>query len=164
MTNTFLLSTLWAGLSRGGWSLLPMAPAGVAQLGNTCRWLSLVAGEVGAGARLGWGLAVLLLLYVGLSLPAAWWLGSQRAGPESPGTSSDWHFPDTGLELHSVTSTTACGSPRDLWSLWEGDGDSRRSDGRSVRVTSQLEHVGPEIGLQGLGRDNLPHQKIWVSS
>ena len=98
-------------------------------------------------------------------LRAAWWLGSQRAGPERTRTSSDWHFPDTAMDV------TQCQVHHCLWqsqrsaqSLWEGDGNSPRSDERSVRITSQLEHSGPEVGLQGLGKDNLPREKIWVSS
>ena len=68
-----------------------------------------MAGDVGAGAWLGCGLVVLLLLHVGLS-------SLQHGGwaPREQALLVTGIFLTQPWTLHSVRSTTACGSPRDL--------------------------------------------------
>ena len=73
-----------------------------------------MAGDVGAGAWLGCGLVVLLLLHVGLSsLQHGGWAPREQ-GPREQALLVTGIFLTQPWTLHSVRSTTACGSPRDL--------------------------------------------------
>lgn len=87
------------------------------------------------------------------------WLGPQREGAESRHLQClvfSWYRLGNHVKSGLLCSVAGGGSKTFL-GLWEGGTDLPPSDGSSVKVTRQDEHVGLETVLQTIfGKYNLP--------